>query len=160
LLAGERVTYSGRFHRVDDAVLLPPPARRAPLLIGSNGPRMLALALPHVDGWNTWYDAYGNTPAGFEELNRRIDRAATAAGRDPAEIARSACVFVVLDPGAPERPIEREAPPVVGPPERIAGHLRDLADAGADEAVLVVSPIDERSVAELGEALALIDGGR
>jgi probable F420-dependent oxidoreductase len=158
LLAGERVTYSGRFHSVEDAVLLPPPARRPPLLIGSNGPRMLAIALPHVDAWNTWYDAYGNAPAGFAALNGRIDEAAAAAGRDPATIARSACVFVLLDASAPERPVGESAPPVEGPPERIASHLRELADAGADEAVLVVSPITERSVGELAEALALLDG--
>jgi probable F420-dependent oxidoreductase len=157
LLAGERVTFSGRFHRVEDAVLLPPPARRPPLVIGSNGRRMLAIALPHVDGWNTWYDGYGNTPAGFTELNDRIDEAAAAAGRDPAEIGRSACVFVLLDPSVPERPVAESAP-VEGPPERIAAHLRALADAGADEAVLVVSPITEQSVGELAEVLALLDG--
>src|SRR6266536_748398 len=61
LLSGERVTFTGRFHRVDDAVLLPPPARRPPLMVGSNGRRMLAITLPYVDAWNTWYDAYGNT---------------------------------------------------------------------------------------------------
>jgi probable F420-dependent oxidoreductase len=157
LLSGEQVTYAGRFHRVEDAVLLPPPARRTPLMIGSNGSRMLAITLPHVDAWNTWYDAYGNTPVGFQALNSRIEDAAADAGRDPATIARSACVFVLLDPNTPERPIEEGAPPVKGPAERIAAHLRELADAGADEAVLVVSPITERSVNELGEVLALLE---
>src|SRR5437588_10051557 len=32
LLAGERVTFSGRFYSVDDAVLLPSPRRRVPLM--------------------------------------------------------------------------------------------------------------------------------
>jgi probable F420-dependent oxidoreductase len=158
LLSGERVTHAGRFDRVEDAVLLPPPARRPPLMIGSNGPRMLAITLPHVDAWNTWYDWYGNTPAGFAALNRRIDDAAADTGRDPATIARSACVFVALDPSSPERPIVESAPPVQGPPERIAAHLRELADAGADEAIIVVSPITERSVRELGQVLDLLDG--
>jgi probable F420-dependent oxidoreductase len=158
LLAGERVTHTGRFHRVDDAVLLPAPARRPPFVIGSNGPRMLGIALPHVDGWNTWYDGYGNTPAGFAELNRRIDEAAAAARRDPDAITRSGCVFVVLDRGAPGRPITDGAPPVEGPPERIAVHLRELAEAGADEAILVVSPITERSVGALAGVLDLLDG--
>ncbi len=158
LLAGERVTYAGRFHHVDDAVLLPSPARLPPLVIGSNGPRMLAIGLPHADGWNTWYDGYGNTPAGFAALNGRISEAAVAAGRDPAAIDRSACVFVVLDRSAAERPIADAAPPVEGPPERIAGHLRDLAEAGADEAILVLSPITEGSVVRMREVLDLLDG--
>jgi probable F420-dependent oxidoreductase len=158
LLAGERVTFEGRFHRVEDALLLPPPARRVPLMIGATGPRMLAIALPHADAWNTWYDWYGNSAEGFAPRNREVDSAAGAVGRDPTEIERSACVLVVLDPAAGERPLEESAPPVEGPPERIAAHLRDLAEAGADEAILVVSPIDERSIRSLGPALALLDG--
>src|SRR5512142_1682422 len=58
LLAGERVSFDGRFHRVEDAVLLPPPARRPPLMVGSIGPRMLAATLPHVDAWNCWWEQY------------------------------------------------------------------------------------------------------
>ena len=49
LLAGERVTFEGRFARVEDAVLLPEPARRVPMMIGSTGDRVLRAALPHVD---------------------------------------------------------------------------------------------------------------
>src|SRR3954462_15664319 len=67
LLAGERVTLDGTFHKADDVVLLPKPARRTPLMIGSNGPRMLSIALPHVNAWNTWWDDYGNTPEGLAE---------------------------------------------------------------------------------------------
>jgi len=152
LLAGERVTHDGRFHSVEDAVLLPPPARRTPLMIGSNGPRMLAAALPHVDAWNTWYADYGNTAEGFAALNARITAAAEDAGRDPARIARSACALVRL-----EGPAERvpEAPPIEGPPERIAARLRELGEAGADEVILVASPITERSIRALGAAVAL-----
>jgi probable F420-dependent oxidoreductase len=158
LLSGERVTQAGRFHHVEDAVLLPPPARRPPLMIGSNSPRMLAITLPHVDAWNTWFESYGNTPDGFAALNSRIDEAAADAGRDPATVTRSACVFVALEPNASERPIEESAPPVEGPPERVAAHLHELAEAGADEAIIVVSPITERSVSELGQVLADLDG--
>ena len=38
LLAGERVTFEGRYHRVEDAVLLPRPQRRVPLMVGSDRP--------------------------------------------------------------------------------------------------------------------------
>ncbi len=48
LLGGERVTFEGRFHHVRDAVLLPAPARRPPLMVGSTGERVLAATLPHV----------------------------------------------------------------------------------------------------------------
>jgi probable F420-dependent oxidoreductase len=153
LLAGERVSVVGRYWQAQDAVLLPPPARRTPLMIGSNGPRVLGIALPHVDAWNTWYTDFGNSAEGFAALDERISAAARDAGRVPEEIERSACVLVVLDRSSPERPID--VPPLEGSPERIAARLRELAEAGADEAILVVSPITERSIAELAEVVAL-----
>jgi probable F420-dependent oxidoreductase len=156
LLAGERVTLEGRYWQADDAVLMPPPAKRPRLMVGSNGPRMLAMTLPHVDAWNTWYEDYGNTPEGFARLNDRVSDAAREAGREPGEIQRSACVLVVLDRSVRERPITPDAPPVEGSPERIAATLRELTDAGADEAILVVSPISERSIRELAGVVAML----
>jgi alkanesulfonate monooxygenase SsuD/methylene tetrahydromethanopterin reductase-like flavin-dependent oxidoreductase (luciferase family) len=156
LLAGERVTHAGRYTHVEDAVLLPRPARRPPLMVGANGPRMLRITLPHVDVWNTWYDLYGNTAEGFAAMNDEVSAGARDVGRPPDEVERSACVFVRLDPSADERPVTPEAPPVEGTPEQIAERLRELADAGADEAILVVSPITERSIRELAEAVAAV----
>jgi len=157
LLAGERVTLHGRYHRVDDVVVLPRPARRVPLMLGSTGERMMAIALPHVDAWNTWFDLYGNTPEGFAAESAKVTAAAERAGRDPAEIERSACCLVVLDRSADERPIPEGCPPLEGSAEAIADRLRSMAEAGADEAILVVSPIAERSIRDLAETLAALD---
>jgi alkanesulfonate monooxygenase SsuD/methylene tetrahydromethanopterin reductase-like flavin-dependent oxidoreductase (luciferase family) len=156
LLAGQRVTLRGRYFEADDAVLLPRPAARPRLMIGSNGPRMLAATLPHVDAWNTWYKDYGNSPEGFAKLNERIGGAARDAGRHPGEIERSACVLVALDGSKRERVSTSDAPPVTGSADRIASALLELRDAGADETILVVDPITEGSIHELGEAVALL----
>jgi probable F420-dependent oxidoreductase len=157
LLAGERVTFEGRFARVEDAVLLPEPARRVPMMIGSTGDRVLRAALPHVDTWNTWYTGYGNTPEGFATLNERVTRLAGEVGRPEGEVARSACALVVLDREAAERPIEEGLVPLEGSTERIAEGLSGLAETGADEVILVLSPITERSIGSMGEVLALLD---
>ena len=55
-----------------------------------------------------------------------------------------------------ERPISADAPPIEGTPEQIASRIRELADAGADEVILVVSPITERSIRQLGEVVARV----
>jgi alkanesulfonate monooxygenase SsuD/methylene tetrahydromethanopterin reductase-like flavin-dependent oxidoreductase (luciferase family) len=123
-------------------------------MVGSNGPRMLGLTLPFVDAWNTWYSDYGNTAEGFAALNARISAAAVDAGRWPDEILRSACAFIALDRSSGERAITPEAPPLEGTPDQLAARLRELHDAGADEIILVVSPITERSVRELAEVVA------
>ncbi|MBI3649275.1 MAG: LLM class flavin-dependent oxidoreductase [Actinobacteria bacterium] len=158
LLRGERVTLRGRFWELEDAVLVPSPPRRPTLMVGSTGARVLSIALPHVDVWNTWFDAYGNTPDGFAVLTRTIDSAAERAGRAPREVERSACVLVVLDRAAGERPVPDGVVPLEGSAERIAAGLREMAQAGANEAILVVSPITEASIRELGEVLRLLDG--
>jgi alkanesulfonate monooxygenase SsuD/methylene tetrahydromethanopterin reductase-like flavin-dependent oxidoreductase (luciferase family) len=149
LLHGERVTFEGRFHSVHEAVLLPAPRRRPKLMIGANAPRMLSITLPHVDAWNTWFTVYGNTVEGFAELNAEVDAAVGRAGRDPAEVERSACVLVEAGGGAGERP--RTVPAV--PAEELEAHLRALDEAGADEAILVLDPITESSIRSLRTAL-------
>ena len=157
LLSGERVTLDGTYARAEDAVLFPTPMRRPTLMVGSTGARVLSITLPHVDAWNTWYDLYGNSVDGFERENAKVSEAAQRAGRDPGEIERSACVLVALDRDAGERPMPEDYEPVEGNPRAVAAHLRALAAAGADEAILVASPITETSVRDLGGALALLD---
>jgi len=117
-------------------------------MIGANKPRMLAIALPHVDAWNTWFTHYGNTAEGFAEHNAGISEAAERAGRDPGELERSACVLVEVD-GAGERPRDVEAVRVNG----LKAHLSALAEAGADEAILVLDPITEESVRRVASTL-------
>jgi len=141
LLAGERVTFEGRFHRVEGAVLLPPPARRVPLMIGSAGPRVVGIAAPHVEWWNCWYTQYGNDASGFAELSARL----------AGPFRRSACVLVAVEGGAGERQHEDDAPPVDA--TRLGEHLAKLAAAGAAEAILVLDPVDEASVATVARIL-------
>jgi alkanesulfonate monooxygenase SsuD/methylene tetrahydromethanopterin reductase-like flavin-dependent oxidoreductase (luciferase family) len=149
LLAGEHVTFEGEFQHVEDAVVLPAPRRRLPLMVGSNGARMLGIALPHVDAWNTWFSSYGNTVEGLANLRGDIDAACVRAGRDPGEITHSACVLVRVGAGNGERP--HDVPPVAL--KDLRAHLRLLAEAGADEAILVLDPIDERSTRQVANAI-------
>jgi alkanesulfonate monooxygenase SsuD/methylene tetrahydromethanopterin reductase-like flavin-dependent oxidoreductase (luciferase family) len=160
LLAGERVTLHGRYHQAEDVVLLPRPATAPRLMVGSNGPRMLAATLPYVDAWNTWYDDYGNSPDRFADLNDRIGAAARDAGREPGDIERSACVLVSLGRSSGERASTPDGPPpVTGPPERIASTLREMLEAGADELILVVDPITEGTIRELRDVVGRLRDG-
>jgi alkanesulfonate monooxygenase SsuD/methylene tetrahydromethanopterin reductase-like flavin-dependent oxidoreductase (luciferase family) len=142
LLAGERVTLDGTFHKADDVVLLPKPARQTPLMIGSNGRRMLGIALPHVQAWNTWWDDYHNDPEGLAKL---IDEIGI-----PDTVSRSACMLVQLD----GQPVERTPEGMDAVEQsRFAEHIKELGEAGADEVIVVASPITERSIRTLGDLL-------
>lgn len=151
LIAGGRVTHHGAFHHVDDAALLPAPTRPVPLMIGSVGDRVLRAALPTAAWWNTWFDWFGNSADGFATLNGRISRLCSDVGRDQTTLKRSACLLVVTDPDAGERPrpVEYSAATVVD----VLARVREMRDAGADEVILVSDPIDTRSVRTLAEAL-------
>ena len=65
-------------------------------------------------------------------------------------------MLVALDGSRGERAFTAEAPPLTGSPEQIAATLRELGEAGADEAILVVDPITEDSIRELGEVVGLV----
>lgn len=151
LITGDRVTHHGTFHHVDDAVLSPVPSRPVPLMIGSVGDRVLRAALPSATWWNTWFDWFGNSAEGFATLNGRISRLCSDVGRDQTTLQRSACLLVVTDPDAGERPrpVEYSAATVVD----VLARVREMHDAGADEVILVSDPIDTRSIRVLAEAL-------
>ena len=152
LLEGERVSFAGRWHRTDEALLLPRPSRRPTIMVGSTGPRVLEAALPHVDAWNTWYDWYGNSPEGFASGNATIDEACERAGRNPRSVERSACVLVRFPGDAGERPDEAGIATIL--PADVDDAVRAFADAGADEVILVSDPITESSIRELADAVA------
>ena len=63
----------------------------------------------------------------------------------------------MLDRGVGERTVSEGVRPLEGSAERVAAGLRELADAGANEAILVLSPINERSIRLMGDALAALD---
>lgn len=149
LIAGERVTFAGRYVTVDDALVLPSPVRRVPLMIGSNGPRVLEASLPFVDAWNTWYSWYGNTAEGFVRERAKVDEICRRVGRDPASVHSSACVLVSLEGSSRERRYECDAVVL----DRLAEHLATLEAAGVDEAILVLDPIDERAVRAVAKGM-------
>ncbi|MFN8022726.1 MAG: LLM class flavin-dependent oxidoreductase [Acidimicrobiales bacterium] len=155
LTAGGRSTVEGTFWRTGDAVLHPPRAAAGPmpLMVGSNGERVLRITLPTAQWWNTWFTETHNSPEGAAALSERVTQLATEVGRDPSTVLRSVCVLVRQGDGG-ERPDDPSAPAVTGSSSVIASRLREFADAGADELILVADPITEASIRELGEAIA------
>ena len=95
LMSQERTTFAGRFYRLEDARLQPPPIQRPriPILIAAHRPRMLRIAARYADQWDTFAAIPGTATEGVEaELAERIaglDAACREIGRDPAEIRRS-----------------------------------------------------------------------
>lgn len=85
LVRGERVTFTGRWTSVEDAVLLPPPIRPSmPVLVAAKGERMLALTARYADAWQTAW--FGLPDARYAERRDGLLAACDAEGRDPATL--------------------------------------------------------------------------
>jgi alkanesulfonate monooxygenase SsuD/methylene tetrahydromethanopterin reductase-like flavin-dependent oxidoreductase (luciferase family) len=158
LLRDGAIDFDGTWYQVRDCELAPRPRPGGPpLLVGSNGPRMLGATLPYVDAWNSWFADTDNSPEGARRLNASIDEQCRAVGRDPSEVERSVAVLVGLSgrlgrqQGDPEL---AATAPLTGTTEEIAAELLAYADAGFDEVQLVLDPITEASIAELAPVLA------
>lgn len=161
LLRDGRIDFDGSFYQVRDCELVPrgPRPDGPPLLIGSNGERMLAIALPHVQAWNSWYSGFGNRLEDAPALLAQIDRAAVSAGRDPADIQKSLALRVDM----PGRSGARDADgysgysAASGGPEQLAEVFRGFAAIGVAELQLVLDPITAASIELLGPVLEALD---
>ena len=154
LLADGAIDFQGRFYDLAGTELLPRPRTDIPLMIGSNGPRMLGIALPHVQMWNTWYASYGNTVEGLKDLIEKVDAVAHEVGRDPATFEHTTAVLVETArgkgrvAGSTERP---DTPPI--PVAGLGEHLDRLWAIGVSRVQLVIDPIDVAAVEEVAHAL-------
>ena len=159
LRKGSIDSFDGRFYRHHGLELLPAARTDMPLMIGSNGPRMLRIAVPHVDMWNSWFTGFENSPAGLAPLSELVDAVCAEVGRDPATLERTVAVYVQFERGAGraagsgERP---EAPPITGSKSEMAESLAGFAAAGIGHVQAVLDPIDTRSVDELAGVIDLI----
>jgi alkanesulfonate monooxygenase SsuD/methylene tetrahydromethanopterin reductase-like flavin-dependent oxidoreductase (luciferase family) len=153
------IDHDGRFYSHRGLELLPRARADMPILIGSNGPRMLRIAAPHVDLWNSWFTGFDNKPEGLAPLLETIDEACRLIGRDPERIERTAAVLVQLERGTGRvagRTDRPEVTPISGSRSAIAESLARFGEAGIAHIQVVLDPIDARAVTELGEVLALL----
>ncbi|MGI8809362.1 MAG: LLM class F420-dependent oxidoreductase [Acidimicrobiales bacterium] len=92
LLSDDDFDFEGRHYRLQQAYYRPGPVQRPhpPIWIGATGEKvMLPLAARHADVWHGF-----GSPADLARKSSIVDRAAEAAGRDPAEIGRSTSLSI------------------------------------------------------------------
>jgi len=155
LLDGERVTFDGRWVQAQDAVLLPPPSRRIPLLSSSRMGRMARIAARHADLWN---GAWVRTPDD-DVLTARLDelaRACDEVGRDFDTIGKTVGVSVRYGDADLPGPTGNREKDLMGEPAAMADGLRAFEEAGFVHAMVWLEPMNERSLERLAEALAIL----
>jgi alkanesulfonate monooxygenase SsuD/methylene tetrahydromethanopterin reductase-like flavin-dependent oxidoreductase (luciferase family) len=152
LLREGRMDFAGHFYTLRDGVLQPrgPRPEGPPLVVGSVGPRMLEITLPHVNGWNVWFDQFDNDPERFRQIVGRVEAACREVGRDPGEVEATAALLLQFG----ERPLRRNARnAITGGPNNMAEAIFRLHEAGARHIQLVLDPITLESIDRLSPVL-------
>ncbi|MFF7645796.1 LLM class flavin-dependent oxidoreductase [Streptomyces canus] len=150
LLRGERVELTGREVRLDGVQLTHPPAEAPPVVAGVVRPRSLELSGRVADGTVI---TEGHGPHDLENARALIAKGGAASdhtltvfafacvGEDADEVTRALHPHVEGHAAWLGRP-PHEVFTVSGPATQAAGHIRELARAGADTVVLRIAGPD------------------
>jgi F420-dependent oxidoreductase-like protein len=147
----EPMSFQGEFYTLNDAQLLPRPARPGgpPILIGGNGQRR---TLPMVARYASEWNATNQLPAAFAERSARLDSLLREAGRAPADVRRSMMtgVFFGRDEAAVRRKYGGRDPSdvrarggICGTPGEIVEQLGALAEVGLQRIMLQWLDLDD-----------------
>ena len=150
LIRSGAADFQGRWATARTAVMLPPARPDIPILIAARGPRMLGLTARHADMSNLAWFAGADDPI-LAQRTAALDAACEADGRDPATLVRTVGVYIRLPGATTPSPVRGQEgqPQVTEDPEAV---LRGFADAGFAHAVVWLDPMNEDSLARLGEA--------
>jgi alkanesulfonate monooxygenase SsuD/methylene tetrahydromethanopterin reductase-like flavin-dependent oxidoreductase (luciferase family) len=146
LLGGKPVTWSGRFHNLRDATLLPAPVRRVPVMVACKGERTMRLTARYADAWTTAW--YGRPDQPLRAQLDAMARVLDDEGRDPATLRRMVGVEVVDPEQEPARPGE-----LTTAREDLAAALDGYRRLGIDELIFGLRPVTARSIDRLVDAL-------
>ena len=151
LLSSQSITFSGRYYRVREAALLPPPQRPIPILVAGKGPRMLRLTARHADAWNTAW--FGRPDDRLRRRLTNLEEALAAEERDATTLRRTVGMEV-QDPDAAASGGSDDVP-FRGSVSELAEALDEYAELGFDDVIVGLDPRSERSLDRLAEAARL-----
>ena len=164
LLREGAIDFEGEYYTVRDCELRPRGRRPGgpPILLGSNGERMLAIGAPHIDSWNSWFADTGNSPAGVGTAARqrgcRRPGRRSRSRRHPAD-RRGAGPPQRGSGSGPGRVRQAPESAARGRPEIMAEELRAYAREGIGHVQLVLDPISLASIEEFAPVLEALDRG-
>jgi alkanesulfonate monooxygenase SsuD/methylene tetrahydromethanopterin reductase-like flavin-dependent oxidoreductase (luciferase family) len=159
LIRNGEVDYTGQYVSAPNCKLRPRGPRNGalPIMVGTDGPRLLKLAAKYADGWNTTWSR------SVDEVLPRIaalDAACDDMGRDPATIGRSCCVHLDLPDAEGVWMHTGLVPPNPRTISQAAEFLASYADAGVDHVMLWLDPCTVDAVVQVGQVVARLRGGR
>ena len=156
LLHEGHVDFAGQYYQARNCDIVPRGPRKAgpPLLVGSEGPRMLKLTAQYADLWNIGY--MGN-PETLAEPLAKIEAACREIGRDPATVGITALIGLWFPDLQAQQPSFLDNP-LTGPVQEIAAAMRGYAELGVQHIMFQCWPYTPEARQRLTEALQLYRG--
>jgi probable F420-dependent oxidoreductase len=153
LLREGHVDFAGHYYQARNCDDVPrgPRSEGPPLLVGSEGPRMLRLTAQYADLWNT---GYMGKPETMTERFAQIEAACREVGRDPATIGITALIGLWFPDLQAEKPSFFDDP-LTGTVEEIAAAMRGYAELGVQHIMFQCQPYTDEAIRRLTEALQL-----
>ena len=154
------LTFDGAYYKLKDAVLLPRPKRKIPILIGGRGEKKtLSFVAKYADEWN----ALMLPRAKYTELNQKLDELLARNNRKPSDVRRSIMTgcFFGKDEAALKKKLEgrnmdqlRERQFIVGTKNEVVDQLGKFAEAGVQRVMLQWLDLDDmENLGALGEVV-------
>jgi alkanesulfonate monooxygenase SsuD/methylene tetrahydromethanopterin reductase-like flavin-dependent oxidoreductase (luciferase family) len=172
LADGTRVTFDGEFFSLQDALIVPAPSPRIPLIVGGRSDAAVSRAARLGDGWlGIWV-----SPRRYAMVRDHITLEATEAGRDPSGFEHALNVWcgfagtreAAREPLAaqmqdfyqmPFEPFERYSP--YGTPGDVAEFLSPYVEAGCSAFNVIPCADDsESAIAAVGQLRTLLTASK
>ena len=156
LLHEGHVDFAGQYYQARNCDIVPRGPRREgpPLLVGSEGPRMLKLTAQYADLWNI---GYMGKPETMAEPLAKIEAACRETGRDPATIGITALIGLWFPDLQAQQPSFLDHP-LTGTVQEIATAMRGYAELGVQHIMFQCWPYTPQARRRLTEALQLYRG--
>lgn len=150
LLREGSVTFNGEWYSLDDAIVLPLPAHRTPILVAARRPRMMRITARLADAWQTAW--YGRPDPKFEAEHDALRAACEAEARDPATLE----MMVGLTVGASDP----ETRHIALDPSALADGLADWAALGVSHVQLGIEPTSAATYETVFEGIRRFRSGQ
>lgn len=151
LMREGRASFEGRFFQANDAVNLPrgPRPTGAPILLGTNGDRLLKSVARYADAWNSDWES---DPEKMRILIARVDAACRDEGRDPESLIKTGSARFAMDATTAQRPDL-----ISGTPEEMVGRMAALRDLGLRHLVCGLEPRTAAMIEAFGGVIDAYD---
>ncbi len=148
------VTYQGKHFSLDEAILLPRPQRKTPIMIGGKGPkRTIPLVAQYADEWNGVFISLED----YRDRTQLLNELLRENGRDPGSVKRSLMTQIIfgkddaaLDARLAARGHDRSKVDeliarglIVGTPSAVIDQLGAFAEAGVERFALQWIDLDD-----------------